>query len=134
MRMTLLTALAATTIGGAALAAPQAAPTTKKVEVRKEVRIVNGKEVVGEATAEEQLIASCPAQKFETAVEINADGKKRMTKIKLCAKAGESDAEWVGTLQDAKKRIGTMPDVSPDSRVKITAALDAEIARLAKAN
>ncbi|QNN64255.1 hypothetical protein H9L12_07755 [Sphingomonas rhizophila] len=129
-----LAAIAAAVIASPAAAAQDQAKKVETVEVKKTVRIVDGKEVQGPATDVEKLVASCGARNFETTAEMNKDGKKRVTKIKLCAKPGESDAAWVATLKDARGKLEKMEDMSPESRTKIAADLNAEIARLEKAN
>ena len=129
-----MAALAALTAGAPAAAQSEPAKKTETVEVRKIVRVVDGKEVDGPETDLERLANSCSARKFETSAEIVQDGKKRLTKIRLCAKDGESDAQWVKTLKDALKRLDGMDEVSAESRTKIAADLRAEIDRLEKAN
>ncbi len=75
------------------------------------------------------IVAQCSARKFETQVEIEKDGKKRFTRMKLCAAANENEATWVKTLQDAKAKIAAHPDISEESKAKIAIELDAEIAK-----
>lgn len=76
------------------------------------------------------IVADCSARKFETRVEIEKDGQKRLTKLKLCAVKDADDASWVRTLEDAKAKIAAHPDISEESRAKIVAELDAEIAKI----
>jgi hypothetical protein len=76
------------------------------------------------------IVADCNARKFETSVEIEKDGEKRLTKMKLCAVGNEDDAAWVRTLRDAKAKILAHPDISVESKMKIGAQIDAEIAKL----
>ncbi len=76
------------------------------------------------------IVADCSARKFETRVEIEKDGKKRFTRMKLCAAANENEANWVKTLHDAKAKISAHPDISDESKAKIAVELDAEIAKL----
>jgi hypothetical protein len=76
------------------------------------------------------IVADCNARKFETSVEIEKGGQKRLTKLRLCAAKDEDEVTWVKTLKDAKAKIAGHPDISADSKAKIAAELDAEIARL----
>jgi hypothetical protein len=76
------------------------------------------------------IVADCNARKFETQVEIEKDGEKRLTKMKLCGVKNEDDAAWLRTLRDAKTKIAAHPDISDESKVKIAAQLDAEIAKV----
>lgn len=76
-----------------------------------------------------KIVADCSARKFETAVEIEKDGKKRLTKMKLCAAKDSDDAAWVKTLEDAKAKIATHPDISAESKASIASQLDVEIAK-----
>ncbi|MCF2515447.1 hypothetical protein LVY65_10280 [Sphingomonas sp. G124] len=75
------------------------------------------------------IVADCGARKFETSVEIEKDGQKRLTKLKLCSAKEADQASWVRTLQDAKAKIAAHPDISQESKAKIAAELDAEIAK-----
>jgi hypothetical protein len=75
------------------------------------------------------IVADCSARKFETSVEIEKDGQKRLTKMKLCAAKEGDQASWVRTLEDAKAKIAAHPDISEESKAKIAAELDAEIAK-----
>jgi hypothetical protein len=76
------------------------------------------------------IVADCNARKFETRVEIEKDGQKRLTKLKLCAATDTDDASWVRTLEDAKAKIAAHPDISDESKAKIGAEFDAEIAKI----
>ena len=76
------------------------------------------------------IIADCNARKFETRVEFEKDGEKRVTKMKLCGVRNEDDAAWLRTLRDAKAKIAAHPDISDQSKMKIAAEIDAEIAKV----
>jgi hypothetical protein len=76
---------------------------------------------------------SC-AHKFETTVEAVVDGKPRSTKVRLCGKQGQTDADWATTLKDAVAKVkanATMPQAMKD---QITAALNAEVSKIEAAN
>ena len=112
-----------------AVIAPAAAQDATVVEksVIKEEKIVEGAD-----SEEARLVADCSARKFETSAELDKDGTKRVTKLKLCSVVGADDMAWIKTLEGAKARVAGIPDLSLESRTKIEAELDAEIARLHK--
>lgn len=76
------------------------------------------------------IVADCNARKFETRVEIEKDGEKRLTKLKLCAVKDADDASWLRTLEDARAKIAAHPDISAESKAKIAAEIDTEVAKL----
>ena len=129
MKFPILAALIAGLAGTPAAAQDAPAADTPAVEkVIKEEKVVEGAD-----TDAARLVDACTARKFETTAVIDRDGAKRVTKLKLCSNPGADDMAWVKTLEGAKARVATIPDLSPESRVKIEAELDAEIARLNKA-
>jgi len=85
-------------------------------------------------TAAAAIVVDCNARKFETSVEIEKDGQKRRTRLKLCAASDSDDAAWAKTLEDAKAKIASHPDISEESKAKIAAELDVEIAKFNKGN
>lgn len=95
----------------AATAAPQANTAAPSAEARK-------------------LVQNCDAHKFETVVKDEVDGKPHQSKVKLCGKDGQTDAEWIGTLKDAVEKLDANKDMPASMRDQIAAALKAEIARL----
>jgi hypothetical protein len=76
------------------------------------------------------IVADCSARKFETSVEIERDGRKRLTRMKLCAATNADDAAWARTLKDAKVKIAANPEITEESKAEIASKLDAEIAKL----
>lgn len=83
----------------------------------------------GNAKAE-QLIQSCDAHKFETTVKEVVDGQPQQSKVKLCGKEGQSDADWIGTLKDAVAKLGANKEMPGEVRDQIVKALNTEISRL----
>ena len=81
-----------------------------------------------------QIVADCSARKFESSVEIDKGGQKRLTRFKLCAAKDSDDAAWVKVLQDAKAKIAAHPDISAESKASIASQLDVEIAKYGKAS
>lgn len=76
-----------------------------------------------------RIVADCSARKFESSIEIDKNGQKRLTRFKLCSAKDSDDAAWVKMLQDAKAKIAAHPDISPESKASIAAQLDIEIAK-----
>jgi hypothetical protein len=113
---------------GAAQADP-AGGATPTLEVHKLVR--EGEMAKADAEA---YIAKCGLRKFETEASSNYNGKLRKAKILLCAKAGESDAEWIATLEKAASKVVATTELSMDAKAKIAGDLQAEIARLRAAH
>ena len=81
-------------------------------------------------SAEEKLIQSCDAHKFETVVDVVVDGQPKKSKVKLCGVQGQSDADWIGTLKDAVRKLEANKGMPAAQREQIVAAIKAEIGRL----
>lgn len=78
----------------------------------------------------ESLLENCDAHKFETTVDTTVDGQPHRSKVKLCGKEGQSDSEWIGTLEDAIAKLESNKEMAPAVREQIVNAVKAEIARL----
>ena len=103
-----------------AVAAGSAAPTTKAPPPAPAVQ--------APATSLEQ---DCGAHSFETTIHLTgADGKPRESKVHMCGTKGQTDAEWVKTLQDAVKKTALSPQMPAAAKEQIIAAVNAEITRL----
>ena len=79
-----------------------------------------------------QIIQNCDAHKFETVVHQVVAGQPRQSKVTLCGKDGQTDAQWIETLKDAVNKVVTNKDMEQPIRDQIVAALNAEIDRLQK--
>lgn len=77
-----------------------------------------------------KLVADCDARKFETTVEREVNGEKQSSKVKLCGKQGQTDAEWVATLKDAAEKIDANPKMPQTVKDQLGVALKAEIAKV----
>jgi hypothetical protein len=77
-----------------------------------------------------QLMESCDAHKFETSVDTTVDGKPHKSRVKLCGKEGQSDADWIGTLKDAIAKLRADKEMDPPIRDQIITAIETEIDRL----
>lgn len=78
----------------------------------------------------QQLMQNCDAHKFETVVTATVDGQPHQSKVKLCGKDGQSDADWIETLKDAIAKLNSDKGMNPSVRGQIVTAINAEIARL----
>lgn len=77
-----------------------------------------------------KVVTDCNARKFETTVEREENGARQSSKVKLCGKQGQSDADWVATLKDAESKIEGNPKMPQTVKDQLSAALKAEIAKL----
>jgi hypothetical protein len=77
-----------------------------------------------------KLIQSCDAHKFETVVHAVVGSERHDSKVKLCGVEGQSEAEWVGTLKDAIRKLEANKEMEPAVRDQIISAIKAEISRL----
>lgn len=78
------------------------------------------------------LIAGCAGRRFEAPVQVTVGGKVRRSKVKLCGKPGQSDADWARTLEDAVRNVEASPKMPSEARDQVIAALKAELAKLPK--
>ena len=86
-------------------------------------------DALAEPPAELKALAdSCAAHKFETIVTIA--GRRRGSRVRICGKEGQTDADWLVTLRDSVGKTQANEDLAQPVRDQIVAALKAEIARL----
>jgi hypothetical protein len=78
----------------------------------------------------ENLLQNCDAHKFETTVESTVNGEPHRSKVKMCGTEGQSDADWIGTLNDAIAKLEANKTMPADTRDQIVTAIRTEIARL----
>ena len=85
------------------------------------------------AATEKSAEPNCDAHKFETTIKLTGpDGQQKASKVKMCGTVGQSDADWVRTLQDAVKKTSLSPQMPQAAKEQIVAAVNAEIDRLTK--
>jgi hypothetical protein len=89
----------------------------------------SGESGVSKAEAE-ALIAGCAGRRFEAPFEITIDGKVRRSKVKLCGKPGQSDAEWARTLEDAVRNVESNRTMPVAAKEQVVSAFKAELAKL----
>lgn len=75
-------------------------------------------------------VQDCSAHKFETFIERVVDDAPVKSRVRLCGKAGQSDADWIATLEDAIAKVRENIEMPADARNQIIAAVSAEVARL----
>src|SRR5947209_1451154 len=78
----------------------------------------------------QKLLQNCDAHKFETIVEVTLNGQVKHSRVKLCGTEGQSDAEWIKTLEDAVAKTSASLQMPSAVRDQIVAALKTEIVRL----
>ncbi len=78
----------------------------------------------------QQLMQNCDAHKFETTVKEVVGGQPQQSKVKLCGKEGQTDADWIGTLKDAVAKLDANKEMPAEVRDQIVKALKTEISRL----
>lgn len=83
-----------------------------------------------EADKADARAESCDAHKFETTVRNEVDGKARASKVKLCGKEGQTDAEWATTLKDAAKKVETTEGMPRPVKDQIIIALNIEVTKI----
>ena len=77
------------------------------------------------------LSQNCSAHNFETTIQVTGpDGLLKRSKVHMCGTAGQTDAEWIETLQDAVTKTAANPAIPAAAKEQIIAAVNAEIARL----
>lgn len=91
-------------------------------------------EASGPSAALKSLLENCSVHKFETTIEVpGEDGKPQPRKVRMCGTEGQTDAEWILTLNDAAVKTATS-SMPQEAKNQIIAAVSAEIARLKAAS
>ena len=73
---------------------------------------------------------NCAAHKFETTITLTVAGQPSDSTVKMCGVEGQSDADWIVTLQDAVRKTEANAAIPLAAREQIVAAVKAEIERL----
>jgi hypothetical protein len=76
------------------------------------------------------LLENCDAHKFETMVDTVLDGQPHRSKVKMCGKEGQTDSDWIQTLEDAIAKLESNKEMEPAVREQVVTAVKAEVARL----
>lgn len=80
------------------------------------------------------LTGNCSAHKLEVPVTATVRGVTKQAKVAICGQVGQTDAQWVDTLKDARAKVIANPKMPATVKQQITTGLDREIARLAIAS
>jgi hypothetical protein len=80
------------------------------------------------------LLESCANHKFETTVTAMVNGKPRNQKVKICGIAGQTEAAWKRTLEDAVEKVEANEKMAASVKEQIVTALRLEIGRLGLAS
>ena len=75
-------------------------------------------------------MANCNARMAEIPVTVIAKGVPRETKVKICGKVGQTQADWENTLRDALNKVSSDARMSPSIKDQIITGLKFEIAKL----
>lgn len=85
----------------------------------------------GTSAVAKSLVQSCDAHKFETVIQmIGPDGKPKQSHVRMCGTLGQSDADWIRTLEDAVKKTAENTEMPRAAKEQIVAAVNLEIDRL----
>ena len=103
------------------MAAAQAAPEPSSEQVAPKA-----------AAAEQARIAAehCKARQFEAVITLEVDGKPKRSRIRMCGKQGQTDADWVRTLKDGAAKIAANPKMPQSAKDQALSAITAEIDKL----
>jgi len=83
------------------------------------------------SAAVRSLVQNCDAHKFETTIQmIGPDGKPKQSKVRMCGTEGQTDADWIRTLEDAVKKTAENTQMPRAAKEQIVAAVNLEIDRL----
>lgn len=107
------------------LAAAQSPPDAPAPE--SDASTASGRALTKEKT--EAMLAKCGARRFQTSALRVVEGRKRQTRITLCAADGESEAEWITKLEQSAKSVETL-NLPNGAKAKLIGELRAEIARV----
>jgi hypothetical protein len=75
-------------------------------------------------------MANCNARMAEIPVTVIAKGVPKETKVKICGKVGQTQADWEKTLRDALNKVSADGRMSPSIKDQIITGLKFEIAKL----
>jgi len=87
----------------------------------------------GEILTKEQAearLANCGTRRFESIAEFEEGGKPKRSRLELCAKATDTQAEWIATLERNEAQIRAQTRLPESARFKLLSDLRAEIERL----
>lgn len=60
-----------------------------------------------------------PNRTFSSEVDRTVDGKRQVSRIRVCANRAESPAQWQQALRDTMARVRNDPNLSPEVRARV---------------
>lgn len=87
----------------------------------------------GEILTREQAearLANCGSRRFESIAEFEVDGKMKRSRLELCAKENDTQADWIATLERNEAQIKAQTGIPESARFKLLSDLRGEIERL----
>jgi hypothetical protein len=77
------------------------------------------------------MVAACNARMVEIPVTvISKTGVPKQSKVKICGKVGQTDADWANTLKDAMAKVEANARMAPAVKDQIVSGLRLEIAKV----
>lgn len=81
-----------------------------------------------EATKVAEAGQECdPARTFSSEVDRTVDGKRQVSRIRVCAKGAESPAQWQQALRNSMERVRADRNLPADVRTRVLAELQAAL-------
>jgi hypothetical protein len=77
----------------------------------------------------QEALSKCGERRFLSVAEALVDGDKRRATILLCAKTGDSDAQWAATLEKSAAQIAASPQVTDESKLRLRGEFAAAVAK-----
>lgn len=122
-----IAAVLALCLGAAASAHPEHSSTKEEV---REIKIIKAD---GKRITKSEIAADCgKGRKFESSASTGDEKNKNVSKIVICSDPGESDEAWAKTLRETLAKVEANSDMPAESKARIIADLQSEIARSGK--
>jgi hypothetical protein len=118
-------------LAGAASALAATDPEKRETREHKVIIIQSDAGEKGDPSKRHLSVTDCGADpQVDVKEEVkDKDGKVRKSQILLCARNAGSGKEMVARLEEARARLAAVDELSPETRAKALAAIDAAIAR-----
>lgn len=80
--------------------------------------------------APKRAAPDCNAHKFDTVVSAEVAGETKTKRLKLCGEVGQSDGDWLKTLEDSIAKLEASESIARPLREAMVNSLKVEIVRL----
>ncbi|MEO6535110.1 MAG: hypothetical protein ABIN72_04365 [Sphingomicrobium sp.] len=77
-----------------------------------------------------QTLQDCNAHKFDTVVTAEVKGAMQSKLVRLCGQVGQSDSQWVKTLEDSIAKLAANASIAKPMREAMVTSLKVEVVRL----